>query len=63
MATEIMTTKQAADYLHLHPESIKRKAREGELPAAKVGRGWRFRKVDLDLWLSNGGTLQSEKPR
>ncbi|MBM3475538.1 MAG: helix-turn-helix domain-containing protein [Armatimonadetes bacterium] len=45
---EILTTEQAAIYLQLSPDAVKRLARLGRLPGAKVGRGWRFRKVDLD---------------
>ena len=30
------------------------------MPAAKVGREWRFRRADLDEWLSEGGTLREQ---
>lgn len=53
-----MDITEAADYLGLHPETLRNKARARELPTAKVGRRWRFRKVDLDDWLARGGTLQ-----
>lgn len=58
MPDEILTAQEAAEYLKLHAETVKAKARQGLLPAAKVGREWRFRKPDLDAWLSNGGTLR-----
>ena len=45
---EVLTTEQAATYLQLSSDAVKRLARLGRLPGAKVGRGWRFRKVDLD---------------
>jgi excisionase family DNA binding protein len=45
---EILTTREAASYLRASPDAVKRLARQGRLPAAKVGRGWRFRKADLD---------------
>ena len=57
MSDEILTAQEAADYLKLHAETIKVKARNGLIPAAKIGREWRFRKSDLDAWLSGGGTL------
>ena len=60
MADEILTAREAAKYLKLHVETVKAKARQGLLPAAKIGREWRFRKPDLDAWLSNGGTLQAK---
>ncbi len=56
MAQDTMTPEEAAAYLHLSPSTIKRKAREGTVPAAKTGRKWIFRKSDLDEWLAAGGT-------
>lgn len=57
---DVLKTSEAADYLRISTDKLKRLARAGLLPAAKIGRGWRFRKVDLDDWLSRGGTLQQE---
>ena len=56
---DVLTTEQAAQYLQVSVETIKRHARRGELPGAKVGKAWRFRKIDLDDWLSRGGAVQS----
>ena len=64
MATEtpeIMTVEQAAEYLQVVPETIRRAAREGSLPAAKFGKSWRFRKVDVDDFLSRGGNRREVK--
>jgi uncharacterized protein len=47
----IMTLEQTAEYLHLHPVTLRNKARRGELPAIKLGRQWRFVKAQLDEWL------------
>ena len=61
---EVMTVEQAAQYLQVHIETLRRKARFGEIPAAKVGRSWRFRKIDLDDWLTRGGMREgSVQPR
>jgi len=57
MAQEIMTSREAAEYLRLGVDTLKRKAREGDVPAAKTGRKWVFRKADLDAWLARGGLL------
>jgi excisionase family DNA binding protein len=53
---EILTTKEAADYLRTSVDRLKRMAREGSLPAAKLGRDWRFPKAEIDAWLAAGGT-------
>ncbi|MBN1581084.1 MAG: excisionase family DNA-binding protein, partial [Anaerolineae bacterium] len=50
-ATPIMTIKEAADYLRLHSLTARRLAREGTIPAFKVGRQWRIKRTLLDVWL------------
>jgi len=47
-----LTTQEAATYLRLHQESVRRAAREGRLRAYKTGKDLRFRKEDLDEYLS-----------
>ena len=37
----------AAELLGLHPVTLRGKARRGEIPGAKIGKGWVF--VDVDL--------------
>lgn len=48
---EILTTKEVADYLHLHPLTVHRYAREGKIPAFKIGTDWRFHKKYLEKWI------------
>ena len=49
---EIMTPREAADYLSVHVRTIYRLAKHGEIPGRKVGGSWRFKKDALDDWLS-----------
>lgn len=60
MTDDIMTSEEAAQYLRIGTVTLKKKARAGSIPAAKIGRAWRFQKKDLDRWLDAGGDL-SEK--
>lgn len=48
---EILEAKEVADYLHLHIFTVHKLARQGILPAFKIGHGWRFRKSALDKWI------------
>ena len=48
---EIMTIQQVARYLSLHELTVRRLAREGELPAFKIGRQWRIKKEILNRWI------------
>ena len=55
---DVLTLREAAAFLRCSPDTVKRRARAGDLPASKIGRAWRFRREDLDAWLANGGTLR-----
>src|SRR3954471_21895195 len=43
--------KQAADFLKMHPEEVRRRARAGQLPGAKAGKRWVFIVEDLVAYL------------
>ena len=51
-ASEVMTSVEAAEYLKMHVKTVCRLAKEGKIPAKKVGSEWRFLKNVLDKWLS-----------
>ena len=46
-----LTTEEVLAYLKITPRTIYRLIRNGELPAVRIGRQWRFRRNDLDAWL------------
>ena len=48
---ELLDVTQVAAYLGLHRVTVLGFAREGKLPAFKVGREWRFRAEDIRAWL------------
>jgi len=43
--------KDAAAFLHCHPEELRRRAKLGTIPGAKVGRAWVFLEDDLASYL------------
>ena len=49
---EVMTPREAAEYLSVHVRTIYRLAKNGVIPGRKVGGGWRFKKETMDQWLS-----------
>jgi excisionase family DNA binding protein len=53
MTQQLMTVEEVAKYLQLNPQTVSRMAQRGELPAAKVGRHWRFRREILDKFLDD----------
>jgi excisionase family DNA binding protein len=57
---DILTPEQAAEYLQLSVETVKRKARSGVLPAARIGREWRFSRRRLLEWVEEDGEIPEE---
>lgn len=49
---EIMTLEEVAKYLKLKPQTIYTWAQSGKIPAAKLGKEWRFRKSVIDKWFN-----------
>jgi excisionase family DNA binding protein len=49
--SEILTVDELAEYLKMSRAKIYHMAQRGELPAAKIGAHWRFRKDIIDDWL------------
>jgi len=56
MSAEVLTTQEAAALLSVHPKTLLRQVREGTIPAARVGRRWKFSKRQLLAWLEHGGS-------
>ena len=54
---EIMTVEDVAKYLKLKPQTVYKWAQEGQIPGAKLGKEWRFRRSLLDEWIDTAMTL------
>jgi excisionase family DNA binding protein len=50
---KIMTLEEVAEYLRVKPQTIYTWAQENKIPAAKIGREWRFRKTVIDKWFDD----------
>ena len=57
MATEakynlprVMTVKELSAYLRVHPSTIYKLLRRGELPGFRIGTDWRFNAEVIDRW-------------
>ena len=51
MSSEIMTIQQAANYLQVCDKTVRRLISKKELPASKIGKSWRIKKMDIDEYL------------
>lgn len=52
MISDIMTLEEVAAYLKVKPQTIYTWAQEKKLPAAKIGKEWRFKKSIIDEWFN-----------
>ena len=49
--SDILTLEELHSYLKIPKPTIYAMAQNGRIPAAKVGKHWRFRRADIDEWL------------
>ena len=49
--TDILTLEELHGYLKIPKPTLYALAQNGRIPAAKVGKHWRFRRTDIDEWL------------
>jgi excisionase family DNA binding protein len=47
----LLDALEAAALPRIHPNTLKKMARRGEIDARRIGRCWRFRSSDLNEWL------------
>ncbi len=47
-----MTLEEVAKYLKVKPQTIYTWAQTRKIPAAKLGKEWRFRKSVIDKWFN-----------
>ena len=51
LASDILTLEELHGYLKIPKPTLYALAQNGRIPAAKVGKHWRFRRTDIDEWL------------
>jgi excisionase family DNA binding protein len=47
----IMTVRDVAGYLRLSEAKVYKMAREGLIPAFRMGKNWRFKRQLIDEWI------------
>ena len=50
---KLLTIREAAEVLRLHPRTVREYVRRGELEGRVIGGRWRFRRKDLDSFFEN----------
>jgi excisionase family DNA binding protein len=47
----LLDSTEAANLLKIHPKTLQKMARKGEIAAIQIGKLWRFRASALNEWL------------
>jgi excisionase family DNA binding protein len=59
--TPTIGLEEAGKLLHCHPDTVRKRAKAGELPGTKVGRSWVFYTDSLLEWLQE--RIKAGQPR
>ena len=65
IAPAVMTVKELSAYLHVHPTTIYRLLRRGQISGFRIDGDWRFHIKAIDEWRAQkeiGGRQRPEKP-
>lgn len=55
------TLEEAAAALRIHPQTLAKFLRKGEIRARKIGKGWLIHPNALEDWIKEGGAIEDEE--
>ena len=50
---DLMTVRQAADWLQVAERTVREMIDRGDIPAAKIGKAYRIERVDLENFIAS----------
>ncbi len=56
MNDKLLTVSELSEKLNISKSTILNWARQGKIPAIKLGRQWRFKLLDVEMWLKTKST-------
>jgi excisionase family DNA binding protein len=59
---QIFTIKELSEHLRVHPTTIYRLLRQGQLPGFRVGSNWRFSREAIEQWEREQAGRAAESP-
>ena len=61
--TKVLTVRELSNYLRVHPSTIYRLLKKGQLPGFKVGSDWRVNIEAIDSWRLGQGSVVLEEEK
>lgn len=61
MEKEYLTVEQVATTLQVHWQSVLNYIKRGDLPAIRIGRGYRISTVSLEKFIADRSTIKEQK--
>ncbi len=58
----MLSVDEVAAYLKLHPLTVRRLARQGDIPAVKIGRQWQARRDLPERWVEERSMSKPDGP-
>jgi excisionase family DNA binding protein len=60
---EVLTVKEVCDLLRVHPTTVYKLIRQGEIPSFRVGSDWRFRRDVIEGWMTKQSSTRQARPK
>jgi excisionase family DNA binding protein len=60
--TRLVTVKELSSYLRVHPATIYKLLKRGEIPGFKLGSDWRFNLEAINRWRLSQAAQSNEIP-
>ena len=57
----LLTPEEVSERFQIKPHQVKELARQGKIPAVKLGKFWRFSEDSLKDWMKNGGVPDNDE--
>ena len=57
---KILTLKELCKVLRVHPTTMYKAARQGQIPSFRIGNEWRFRRDAIVQWMTEKTTQSSQ---
>lgn len=57
-----LTPQEVSELLRVSVYTVRRWIKDGDLPAYKVGRGWRISETEIDKWLRDNQSAATTWP-